>query len=151
MKETGLWSYSVNNDEYFNGDICKSREDAIKMGIKDALDREIVTGTLYVGKTNNFIPIVDASAVLDRLAEDACDECGEFAEDYLRYTKVEHVNELQVLLQKAYDEWESKHQEYKATFYLISETEELDIKELLSKEEIQHELDGKYGANAKRE
>jgi hypothetical protein len=131
MKESELWSYSINDDYKYNGELCKSREEAIQRGIEDALDEELTTGTLYVGKINNFVPVVDANVVLERIMEDASYEAGEFAEDYLKYTKSNHVNELQAMLQKSYEEWESRHSEYRATFYLISETEEFDIEKLL--------------------
>lgn len=151
MKETDLWSYSVNNNEYFNGGICQTRKGAIKNGIKDIRERQIIMGTLYIGKVNYFVPTINADLILDTIAQDASDEAGEFTDGYLDNVNVEHVNELQEMMQKAYEKWENKHPEYMARFYLVTETEELDIEELLRKEGIMNEPDGKYGISSQRE
>lgn len=137
METNQKWSYSINDDERYNGEICESRERAIELGINQAINNEETLGTLFIGTVNEFAPTDFADTIIDMLCNQACNEAGEFADDYLLNVEKDHMDELNDGLQAAFQVWESNHPEYKPTFYTVSNVEKFDIEELLKNKQPQ--------------
>lgn len=135
MRETQLWSYSVNDDTYFVGDKCSSRKEAIQAALQGADALKISEGIIRIGQVNEFVPVVYAEDIITNLQNQADDEAGEFSWDYLNDISDKHLNELQENLQAAFNCWIQKHPEYKPNFYTVSNVEEFDL-ETLRKEGV---------------
>ena len=88
---------------------------------------------LFVGQPKYFVPRIDADLVLGDLASRAYDN-GYRDEEYLEDVKNEHVRELDKILTEAYLTWESKHPEYRNTYYLMPHAVRYSISHL--KEEL---------------
>lgn len=130
MRETQLWSYSVNDDTYFCGDKCSSRKEAIQAALQEAEAFKITEGIIRIGQVNEFVPVVDARDIITNLQDQADDEAGEYSYDYLNDIPDKHLDELQEKLQAAFDSWIKKHPEYKPDFYTVSNVEEFDLETL---------------------
>ncbi|EPD1972325.1 hypothetical protein ACR60W_001051 [Listeria monocytogenes] len=67
--------------------------------------------------------------LLERIAEDVCDEVGDWAEDYLDYVDEGHQLELQELIV----DWAERH-DYLPNYFTISRTEAIDIRNVEGEE-----------------
>lgn len=63
--------------------------------------------------------------LLERIAEDVCDEVGDWAEDYLDDVDHRHQSELQELI----EDWAERH-DYLPKYFTLSRIETIDIREL---------------------
>lgn len=135
MRETKLWSYSVNDDTYFGGDKCSSRQEAIQAALQEAAALKITEGIIRIGQVNEFVPVIYAEDIITNLQNQADDEAGEYSYYYLNSMLDKHLNELQEKLQAAFDKWEDEHPEYKPNFYTVRNIEEFDL-ETLRKEGV---------------
>lgn len=98
----------------------KSIEDAVK-DFAEAYPAEEVS-LIGVGNPYYYIPTVDASRVIEDVAEyDLDDEIAEYSEDYLLSVKQEHIDELQKELTAVFRDWEKRHG-YNNTSFVVLET-----------------------------
>lgn len=98
----------------------KSIEDAVK-DFAEAYPAEEVP-MISVGNPYYYIPTVDASRVIEDVAEyDLDDEIAEYSEDYLLSVKQEHIDELQEELTTVFRKWEKRHG-YGNTSFVVFET-----------------------------
>lgn len=81
--------------------------------------------TFYVGKTIPFVARGDAESVIDQLSEQAHDECGEHAEDYLGGVTDEQKKELEDFISAWADRVETPN------FWTIGETKKYTVAEAL--------------------
>lgn len=70
--------------------------------------------------------------LLERIAEDVCDEVGDYAEDYLDYVDEEHQTELQELI----IDWAERH-DYLPNYFTVSRTETIDIRDFEEEEDVE--------------
>lgn len=124
------YSYSLNDDEYFNGEVCESREAAIKGAIEAAKYMHVTQGTAYIGVAVEFKARIDAEQIIDIVVDQASQEVPDIG-DYLEEIMDDDMAELEDALQAAWDKWEKKHIEYRPRFYIIRDVEEFDIEGLL--------------------
>lgn len=84
LKETEKWSYSFDGEVYEGCDFSSS-EEAAKVAREELEARgdDIFGAIVYIGKVQEYSPVVDADDVLERIQGDAYDLAGEYAEDYL--------------------------------------------------------------------
>lgn len=122
MKEVnGKWTFS-RDEENFCNDEFDTRNEAIEAG-RDYYDSD----PFYVGQIESpgLGVTVDVSAIFERINENMCDKCGEWANDYLMDTKQEHNNELEQELCEVIARWIERYG-YQPTFYTVTNIEEIE-------------------------
>lgn len=135
--DNGKWILNDENSEYWNAsDSFDSREEAINKGKetikhyntltnkqKEDIDLSDIglSGITYediesfdVGQVNLATIATNGERFVEMVADEAYEEYGEFAEDYLSDVKKEHLDELGELL----NGWFEKHN-YMPTFYMV--------------------------------
>lgn len=120
--EDGLWMYNFgekeiwNEEEYFD-----TKEEAIDMGRIEAISRG--EDSYQVGQIDTFAPSLDVDWAIEYIAENAMDNCGEVADDYLNGVSKEETKRLEELLNEALTKWldETKNHPGFFTIYDISE------------------------------
>ena len=125
MKYT--WEYS-ENEEYWTKDVFDSVEDCIE----DAKENyDIKPGeTIVIGEPFYWEPYVDAFNILERLEEDAWDECGEVSEgwDTYNYEKdKEKVEQLSEKLTEIVRQWLKNNGTY-PNFSIIKNVRVIEVK-----------------------
>lgn len=122
-----VWIVDLREGEYdiWQSDIeCKSREEAIKLGIEQSkylglrqfsIGRQVSCGMSYIS----------ADTVIENAQEQLYDEVGEVAEGYLDTTK-EQDKELEDMLNKVFYEWHKKYNLF-PTCYKVENTETIDV------------------------
>ena len=108
------WSESENDELWSHGLF-----DTVKECIKDAKENYDykIGETIAVGITEPFVVNVDGSDILERLEEDAYEECGEASEGWLScpYKDIEKLSER---LTECVNEW-LKETNQEPSFYHI--------------------------------
>lgn len=98
----------------------------------DLFGKELELGDMvecfYVGKSRLFKPNIDADDIFERLGDDAFDEAGEVAEDYLWNVKEEERNELSVELTKVFNDWASKYK-HEPHFWIVDDIEKVEVQD----------------------
>lgn len=125
FKHTGKYAFAVGSEEWFSG-TYDSIEDAFEEGIQEAeedagnYDDEVV---VYAGEILNFVPIVDADYVIERILDKVEDDCCGYADGYLDDVKREDVKLLEEMLTKTFNEWAEKTNN-KPNFFIVENYEE---------------------------
>lgn len=101
MEKLYTWSYS-ENDELWQHDIFDSIEDCIA----DAKENYNINSedTIAVGKVEPYVVSVDAETILENIEENAYEECGDAAENWIDYKK-ESIERLSVQLTECVNKW----------------------------------------------
>lgn len=127
------WSYDIGGRSYiWRSGVYDSREEAIKAALEEKYHPYggyNAEEKIYIAKTYPYIPRVDGDYVCEYDAEQAFDECGEVAEDYLDNISTEAKSELSDELTKVYIKWLKKHNGM-PTFWQLGEAELIDEKEI---------------------
>lgn len=139
-------NHRYRDDEIWWNDQFESREEAIADGVKqyktalngfatDLFDDDperFPSDVFYIGECIRFVPTVDAERVLEQLEEDAYDECGEAAENFLdwNYITDDKIADLQENLQRELDSWLERYK-CTPTFYSIENVEKIDVEDYL--------------------
>ena len=121
MKER-KWCYSFN-EENFEGDF-ETREDAIGEGTYYAKDEGITI--FHVGTQKTIVLGVNVDAIIEQLGEDANEQAGEAADDYLRRVKTKEVVILEEKLNEVVHSWLSDFG-HRPTFWTVDNVEKIDI------------------------
>ena len=121
MKER-KWCYSFN-EENFEGDF-ETRGDAIGEGTYYAKDAGVTI--FYVGTTKDISLGVNVDSIIDQLSEDATEQAGEIADDYLRHVKTNDAIILEEKLNEVLRSWLSDFG-YRPTFWTVDNVEKIDI------------------------
>lgn len=108
------WSASAN-DELWQHDDFDTIEECV-LDAKENYGYEAGTD-IAIGEAIPFIVSVDADDIIERLEENAYEECGEASEGWIHY-KQEQLDELSEILTKHVNEWLEKTKN-KPTFYKI--------------------------------
>lgn len=130
MKKLDL-AYSTDEEVFNSSGEFNCYEDAVLEAI---LEKDAEVGdTIFVGEKTKHMPHICAENVIEDLSEQAYDECGEHAQDYLTEVKdserLELENELNDVLQKWMDRF--KHHPY---FYLVKKVKRFEVtQELIDK------------------
>lgn len=120
------WTYDIDiNRDIWRGEVCNSREEAIKEATEEARIEGIKNFKIGICE-EVFNYGIEAEGVLERIGEIVYDEVGEVAEDYLRYVSKEHKEELQDKLNEVFYAWQEKYN-YKPNFYTIISEEVIVI------------------------
>lgn len=125
MKYT--WEYNDDTELWYN-DLFDTVEDCIA----DARDNYMVEigETIAVGEVVPYEPYIMADDVLDKLEEDAYEECGEVAEDWNAYSwkdDKESLDELSNKLTEIVRQWLKDNGTY-PYFYKIENVKTVEVK-----------------------
>lgn len=126
MKPTGKFSYSFDGENF--DDICDSVEEALHDARIQASCFDEPIETVYIGEVWDFEPKVDVDSVIERIQDDAEDEAGECADDYLEGVKIADKQKLQEMLTETFNQWaaETFHEPY---FYILRDAKEYRLED----------------------
>ena len=126
MKGKYVYSFS---DDCFQSDFFDTPEEAL------AEAREIEKESLapekkeavYIGVVGEkWKPTIDGESIIDMLRDEAYEEGGEYAEDYLKDVSEAQRDELTEVLTNAFNKWAAKYG-YKPNFYPIENVKEYKL------------------------
>jgi len=116
------WCYSFN-EENFEGTL-NTKEDAIEVGAFYAKDAGLTI--FHVGTQKDVTLGVSVDAIIEQLSEDAYEQVGEIADEYLRYVKPKHALILEEKLNQVLHSWLSDFG-HRPTFWTVDNVEKIDI------------------------
>jgi hypothetical protein len=105
------WKFNLDADEIWYGDEFDTKEEAIQAGIKKLNELKKIdnnykdVNSFYVGQVQYYTPCISPEWLIEQIGEMAYDECGEVAEDWLRFVKNEKVKQLGDMINKVFMEW----------------------------------------------
>lgn len=100
----GKWAYNFWGSERWDVDECyDTHEEAMEAGKLAAIEHD--RGGYEVGQLNVYAASIDVNQVIDNITDDAWDQCGEYAEDYLCHLPEKEVDRLGELLNEALNKW----------------------------------------------
>jgi hypothetical protein len=114
------WSYSFNG-ENFEGRFA-TKEDAISEAKGNIGEDD--GSTIFIGQIEEVSLGVPIEWLLDQLGEQAYEQAGEYAQDYMVYVKKEHQSELEKQLNDVLESWIKKHN-YTPNFWSVVSVEEI--------------------------
>lgn len=125
MKESNLkkqytWSDS-ENDELWQHDIFNSIDECIIDAKENYLIK--VEDTIAIGTVKPYVVSIDAETYLENLEEDAYEECGDAAEDWIDY---ESSNQLSERLTECVNQW-LKETGNEPSFYKIVDVKTIEV------------------------
>jgi len=101
--KTPSYAYSYDQ-EHYHGEFT-TREDAAAEGFAGDEEAE----TVWTGEMVEPALAPNAECLIEQMANDATDDGGDAADDYLSHIPKEAKEELQSELQALWDRWEAKH------------------------------------------
>lgn len=118
--------YTWNNDK--DSEMwCNGKFETIEGCIKNAKEEGCRTGeTVFIGRCVDFEVSVDADDVIERLQEQAYEECGEASDVWIDW-KNDNVKQLSERLTDCVNEW-LKETKQEPTFYYIDNIKAIEIK-----------------------
>ena len=128
MNNDKKWTYKLESDgqEVWTHGIYKTKEEAIKEGIKEA--KYIKNKHIYIEEAvQDTIPVIDVDTVIENIQDDMCEAYGEFAEGYLNCVKSEQALDLEKKLNAVLQEW-LKNNNLEPNFYHIIQVEEIEVR-----------------------
>jgi hypothetical protein len=127
MKE-GKWCYSFN-EENFEGDF-DTKEQAIDEAIWYYKDDEKDQDFIWVGQIKPVSVGVNIDSLLEQLGEEAYEEAGEYAEDYLTNVTLSHQKILEQRLNNVLVAW-MKEFNYEPNFWTVENVKKIDVSEYI--------------------
>ena len=134
------------DDDWTYADSFDTREEAVQDGIeqyKEALDGnstklfdldypDAPSGRFQIGYVKPYTPIIDVENIIERLQQQASDECGEYGWDFLNWTEITRPIEedLRENLQRELDAW-LKRYHLEPTFFTVENVENIDARDYL--------------------
>jgi hypothetical protein len=105
MKEKYSWTENKWDDMWYHG-----RFDTVEECVRDAVENygKEPGDQIVVGICEDYVPNVDADAVIDMAASDAYEECGDVANGWPRFINRKgyaDADKLQEKLDKVFQEW----------------------------------------------
>jgi hypothetical protein len=118
MSDAGKWCYSFD-EEMFEGrfDTMEEAIDNAKCNLEDEDDDDIEV--FYIGQCQPIYLGVHTGAIIDRLGDQAYDQAGAPASDFLWDVSREHEEILEKRLNAVIDEW-LKEFNYTPDFYTVT-------------------------------
>lgn len=139
-----VWCIS-GDGEYYNETDCETLDDAIAEGLRQYVSAccgnetdcfpapffglDLEYAEFYIGTMTRYTPKVAAWAVIEQLQEDAYEECDEWSEGYLGRVSKEDEEELQNLLQQAFDKWEKAHNQ-EPWFWVVKDARRIQVADI---------------------
>jgi hypothetical protein len=120
----GKWCYSFNEENY-EGDF-ETKEQAIAEAIYYYKDDERDQDFIWVGQTKNISLGVNVDRIIEDLGEEAYDEVGEYAEDYLTDVTLSHQKVLEERLNEVLVTW-MKEFKYEPNFWTVTNVEKIEV------------------------
>jgi hypothetical protein len=137
MSNQGKWILNLNEDGTWGSlEEFDSKEEAISYGKKnfdgiyeeengEKLDSELEKKVFYVGQIERYVPSVCVNSLMEQIAENAFDEVGEVAEDYLYDVSKEDIQLLEERLNDVLSNWIDETNN-KPTFWKIVNIENVN-------------------------
>ena len=117
MEEAKEYCYSFDG-EHFSGYDLSSVEEAIEESKTSYQYMDGESKYVYIGEPVLFKPCIDGGWVCEILQEQAIDECGECAEQYLEDAYGKHYDILEERLTKEFNKWAEEFG-YTPNFYTV--------------------------------
>jgi hypothetical protein len=117
MSNQGKWIINLIEDGTWGSlEEFESKEEAISYGKKnfegiyedengEKFDSEIEKKVFYVGQIERYVPSICVNSLVEQIAENAHDEVGEVAEDYLYDVSKEDIQLLEERLNDVLSNW----------------------------------------------
>ena len=118
------WSRS-KDDELWRHDVFETEKECVEDAVKN-YDFEI-GDTIAIGTTCAFIPSLCAETILEDVENNAFDECGEVAEDWINFKDKENLEVLSARLTECLVQW-LKETKQEPSFYKIEDIKTIEIK-----------------------
>jgi hypothetical protein len=137
MSRDGKWTFADVGEEIWNNEDFDTREEAIEAGFEYMKDEyyaeygtnDILSGTVIefeVGQCSIHVPHVCVDYIVNQLQEDAYEECGEVAEDFLCNVTKGEVKILEERLNDVVRAWLEDMRE-EPNFYSITNIETIKL------------------------
>jgi hypothetical protein len=124
----GKWCYSFNEENY-EGDF-DTKEQAIEEAIWYYKDDEKDQDFIWVGQTKDVSIGVNVDSLLEQLGEEAYDQVGEYAEDFLTNVTLNHQKILEQRLNNVLVAW-MKEFNYETNFWTVENVQKINVSEHL--------------------
>lgn len=124
----GKWCYSFN-EENFEGDF-ETKEEAIAEAIWYYKDDEKDQDFIWIGQTKAISLGVNVDRIIEDLGEEAYDQAGEYAEDYLTKVASSHQKVLEERLNEVLVAW-MKEFKYEPNFWTVTNIRKIDVSKYL--------------------
>jgi hypothetical protein len=118
----GKWCYSFN-EENFEGDF-RTKAEAIAEAEYYVYEADDDRDFIYVGQTKEVIVSINTNWLLDQLGEQAYEQAGEYAEDYLYDVSREHESILEERLNDVLYAWMEEFN-YKPNFWTVENVQKV--------------------------
>jgi hypothetical protein len=126
--EKGKWCYSYN-EENFEGDF-DTKEQAIEEAMYYYKDYELDQDYIWVGQTKPVSVGVNTDSILEQLGEEAYEQAGEYADDYLSNVTLNHMKILEQRLNDVLGSW-MKEFNYEPNFWAVENIQKVDVSNYL--------------------
>lgn len=127
-KEDGKWCYSFN-EEHFE-ETFETKEEAIEEALWYYKDDKLDQDFIWVGQTKSIRLGVDTYQIIEGLQEEAYEQAGEVAENFLHNIKPDDMKELEESLNKALFAWMDKFK-HNPRFYTVENIEKIEVEKYL--------------------
>lgn len=119
--------YSIDEERYA-ADEYDTRDDALAAGRSDATDDDREDATIWTAvpmkpTIGTFLRGRFVEYLLDQVVEEAGEECGEFAEDWMVKLPHDIVSDLEVRLGKLLEEWATQWGQ-QPSFFTVDQVQE---------------------------
>ena len=125
-KEDWIVELTESSSDMWSSDIdCNSREDAIREGMKGAIEDGL--DSFRIGKVESCdIPTIYASSIIENAQEQLYDDVGDASDTYLDSVTKEQEEELEIELNEVFYRWHKKHK-LSPSCYMVSNIEAIKV------------------------
>lgn len=136
MATNGKWVINIKADSIWNSDVeFDTREEAIAYGKEnfeelykeeygENYDPQDSIKEFYIGQVEEYKPRVFAHHVIEQVSDDAYEDVGEVAEDYLSLVKPEELESLEAQLNTVFNQWLTETDKH-PKFWRVANMEEV--------------------------
>ena len=125
MNNNKKWTYRLGIDVRWMHDDYKTKDEAIREGIKEAKKRN--AKEVFIGKkVQDVMPVIDVREVIDNIQDDMYEAYGEVSYGYLDDVKNEQAMDLGKKLNAVLKEW-LKNNNLEPDFYHIITIEKIEV------------------------
>ncbi|HCT63879.1 MAG TPA: hypothetical protein DIC60_01140 [Lachnospiraceae bacterium] len=120
------WAVSENT-EIWRHDVFDTVEDCVQDYLENYAGEDLEE-SIFVGEVKPFEISVDSYRILETLSEEAYEECGDVAENWLYFRDIEKdTEELNEKLTQVVIDWLKKH-DYMPSFYKITDIRGVEVR-----------------------
>lgn len=116
------YSYSRDGEMFYGG--FETREEAIKEGNVDSDGEDIYIGEAVMKTIGKYLTDSHIRNLLESIAENAGEECGEATDGWLYKLSKEELNNLKGQIQAVLEEWATQSG-YQPKFYHVENVEQV--------------------------